>query len=91
MYAWQVVRGKGGRVETVDVWADLEAVVAEMATSSWEEPGNGWASYVTDEASGDVVAVALFGPGLELLVAVADGRMLRFPVPECYRQDLDAS
>ena len=39
-----------------------------------------------DEATGDVVVVALFGPGMELLVAASDGRQLRFPVPEFYRE-----
>jgi hypothetical protein len=32
------------------------------------------------------VAVAMFGPGTQLLVAVADGRQLTFPVPERYRE-----
>jgi len=31
--------------------------------------------------------VALFGPNLQLLVAVSDGRQLTFPVPERYRED----
>ena len=86
MYVWHVVRGAERRVETIDGWPTLEAVLAEMAASSWEEPDQGWASYVTDQATGDVAAVALFGPGLELLVAVADGRQLRFPVPDFYRE-----
>jgi hypothetical protein len=30
--------------------------------------------------------VALFGPDLQLLVAVSDGRQLTFPVPERYRE-----
>jgi hypothetical protein len=43
-------------------------------------------SYVTDDSTGEAVAMALFGPGTELLVAVSDGRLLRFPVPERYRE-----
>jgi hypothetical protein len=86
MFVWHTVRGLDGRVETVDGWEALDALIAEMAVSSWEEPGNGWASYVTDDATGEVVAVAIFGPGLELLVTVADGRQLRYPVPEFYRE-----
>jgi len=38
MYAWYVVRACDGRVELVDGWESLDAVLAEMATSSWEEP-----------------------------------------------------
>jgi len=86
MYVWNTVRGKDGRVEIVDGWDSLDALLAEMAASSWEEPSNVWASYVTDDATGEVVIVALFGPELELLVTVSDGRQLRYPVPEFYRQ-----
>lgn len=86
MYAWHVVRAKDGRVELVDGWDSLDAVIAEMAASSWEEPDNTWVSYVTDDTTGDAMAVALFGPGQELLVAVSDGRQLRFEMPERYRE-----
>lgn len=86
MFVWHTVRGLNGRVETVDGWESLDALIAEMTSSSWEEPGNAWASYVTDDSTGDVVVVALFGPGMELLVAASDGRQLRFPVPEFYRE-----
>jgi hypothetical protein len=75
VFVWHTVRGLDGRIETVDGWESLDALLAGMATSSWEEPGNGWASYVTDDVTGEVVVVvAIFGPGLELLVTVADGR-----------------
>jgi hypothetical protein len=87
MYVWHVVRASDGRVQLVDGWETLDGVIAEMANSSWEEPDNRWVSYVTDESTGEAVAVALFGPGTELLVAVSDGSMLRFPVPERYRKD----
>ena len=87
MYTWHVVRAGDGRVELVDSWETLDVVIAEMASSSWEEPDNKWASLVTDESTGDAVAVALFGPGMELLVSVSDGRQLCFPVPERYREE----
>jgi hypothetical protein len=87
MFLWHVVRAGDGRVGLVDGWESLDAVLAEMAESSWEEPDNKWVSYVTDDGTGDAVAVAMFGPGTELLVAVSDGRQLRFPVPEHYRED----
>jgi hypothetical protein len=86
MYVWHVVRAGDGRVGLVESWETLDAVIAEMASSSWEEPDNRWASYVTDDSTGEAVAVALFGPELQLLVAVSDGRQLRFPVPERYRE-----
>ena len=86
MYLWHVVRAGDGRVELVDSWETLDAVIAEMAESSWEEPDNKWVSYVTDDGTGEAVAVAMFGPDTELLVAVSDGRQLRFPVTERYRE-----
>jgi hypothetical protein len=86
MYVWHVARAADGRVVLVDGWDTLDAVIAEMAALSWEEPGNAWASYVTDDITGDAVAVALFGPGMELLVTVSDGRQLCFPMPEFYRE-----
>ena len=64
--------------------ADAGAVIWEMACSSWEEPGNHWLSYVVD-AGGQVVATAIFGPEDVLLVTISDGRRLRFPMPELYR------
>jgi hypothetical protein len=86
MYVWYVERAGGDRVQQVDGWTTLDGVIAEMATSSWEDPCNAWTSYVTDDSTGEAVAVALFGPDLELLVAVSDGRQLRFPMPDRYRE-----
>jgi hypothetical protein len=86
MFLWQTLRGNDGRIETVDGWATLGEVIWEMACSSWEEPDNGWLSYVVDESTGLVAATAIFGPQLELLVSTSDGRQFRFPVPELYRQ-----
>ena len=86
MFVWHAIRAGDGRVALVDGWETIEAVIAEMAESSWEEPDNKWVSYVTDDGTGDAVAVAIFGPGAELLVAVSDGRQLRFEMPERYRE-----
>lgn len=91
MYVWRTVRGRDGRIGMIDGWESLDALLAEMAASSWEDPGNAWASYVTDDATGEVVAVALFGPGMEVLVAVSDGRQLSLSVPERYRDPIDSS
>lgn len=85
MFIWQTVRASDGRLETVDGWTTLGEIIWEMACSSWEEPGNAWLSYVVEEATGQVVATAIFGPEGELLVTLADGRRFRFPVPEFYR------
>jgi hypothetical protein len=85
MFTWQTLRASDGRIETVDAWPTLGAVIWEMACSSWEEPGNAWLSYVVDE-SGQVVATAIFGPDDSLLVTISDGRQLRLPMPEFYRE-----
>lgn len=87
MFVWQTLRADSGRVELVDRWPTLAAVVWEMACSSWEEPGNHWLSYVVDDATGEVAATGIFGPGGELLVTLGDGRRFTFPVPEFYRAD----
>lgn len=88
MYVWNVLRGKDNRVETVEGSASLDAVIDNLAATSWEEPSNSWLSYVTDDSTGEVVATALFGPGLVLLVTLADGRRLTFEMPESYREDM---
>ena len=85
MFTWQTLRASDGRIETVDSWPTLGAVIWEMACSSWEEPGNHWLSYVAEDATGLVVATAIFGPENALLVTVSDGRRLTFPLPEFYR------
>lgn len=85
MYVWQTLRASDGRVETVDGWPTLPQVIWEMACSSWEEPGNGWLSFVIDDETGMVVATAIFGPEETLLVTLSDGRRFCFPVPEFYR------
>lgn len=85
MFTWQTLRAKDGLIQTVDGWASLEEIIGEMASSSWEEPSNQWLSFVFDETTGHVVATGLFGPEGELLVSVSDGRQLRFPMPEFYR------
>ena len=84
MYTCHTLHSRDRRIETVGGWESLDEVVAAMAATSWEEPSNYWVSYVTD-ATGEAVALGLFGLGLDLLVVVADGRQLRFPMPERYR------
>jgi hypothetical protein len=84
MFTWQTLRPGDGRIETVDSWPTLGEVIWEMACWSWEEPTNGWLSYVVD-AAGLVVATAIYGPDGALLVTLSDGRRFRFPVPEFYR------
>jgi hypothetical protein len=86
VFTWQTLRASDGRLETVDRWPSLGAVIWEMACTCWEEPGNRWLSYVVDDATGEIAATAIFGPGLVLLVTVRDGRRLCFPVPESYRE-----
>ena len=90
MFTWQTLKASEGRIETVEHYPTLQAVIWEMACSSWEEPGNAWLSYVVADETGHVVATALFGPGLELLLTISDGRQLTLPVPEFYREPLAA-
>ena len=63
MYLWHVVRAGDGRVELVDGWETLDALIAEMADSSWEEPDNRWVSYVTDDSTGEAVVRVRAGHG----------------------------
>src|SRR4051812_14520486 len=86
MFIWQTLRASDGRVETVDSWPTLGEVIWQIACWSWEEPSNGWLSFVVDDASGLVVATAIFGPEGVLLVTLSDGRRFRFPMPELYRE-----
>jgi hypothetical protein len=67
---------------------DKDQLQLHSVCGFWEEPGKHWLSYVVD-ADGLVVATAVFGPELELLVTVSDGRRRRFPVPEFYRELLE--
>ncbi|WP_337173578.1 hypothetical protein [Paludisphaera sp.] len=86
MFTWRTLRAGDGRIETIDAWETLAAVIWEMACTSWEDPGNHCLSYVVDDA-GQVVATALFGPEESLLVTISDGRRLRLPMPEFYRPE----
>ena len=81
MITWHTAGAE--KTEVVESFPDVEAALAELASSSWEEPTNRWISYLTDER-GEAVAVAIFGPARELLVAVSDGRQLAFAMPEFY-------
>ena len=67
---------------------DKAQLEVQFGCAFWEEPGNQWLSYVVDDATGEIAATAIFGPGLVLLVTVSDGRRLCFPVPEFYREPL---
>ena len=47
MFVWHVVKARDGRVVVVDGWESLDAVIGEMATSSWEHgPRHNSASWV---------------------------------------------
>ena len=73
-------------LEIVEGYPTLDDAIADMALLAWEDPGNHWLDYVVSEATGEVEATGLFGPGLELLVTTADGRRLGFEMPESYRE-----
>jgi hypothetical protein len=83
---WHTLRVTDGKIEAIECYPTLDDCIRNMALLAWEEPSNAWFDYVTDDESGEAVAVALFGPGLELLVTCADGRQLNFEMPERYRE-----
>jgi hypothetical protein len=87
MFTRNAVRGADNRVEIVDGWPSLDAVLAEMAASAWEEPSNTWMNFVVNDETGEVVASSLFGPGLDLLITCADGRRLRVEIPAQYSEE----
>ncbi len=84
MFTWRTLDIATGRIETVEGYPTLDDAIADMALLAWEDPGNHWLDYVVSEATGDVAATGLFGPGLELVVTAADGRRLVFEMPESY-------
>jgi hypothetical protein len=86
MFTWCTLRTRDSRIETIDRWPTLGEVLRELACWSWEEPANNWLSFVVEEASGLVVAIAIFGPEGALLVTVSDGRRLCSSMPEFYRE-----
>ena len=84
MYHWNTMSIKKGVPEVVDCWPTLDEAVAAMAKDSWEDTSRKLVDWITDE-NGEVVAVSIYGPELELLVTCSDGRRLLFPVPERYK------
>lgn len=80
MFTWNTMSTRDRRVQEVDSWPSLDEALASMATKL-EDTSRRLVDWITDEG-GEVVAVSIYGPGLELLVACADGRRLEFPMPE---------
>ena len=81
-FTWRTLSIASGRIEVVEGYPTLDEAIADMALLAWEEPSNQWLDYVVSEATGEVAATGMFGPGLELLVMTADGRRLGFEMPE---------
>jgi hypothetical protein len=84
MATWFTMGIDNHKVQEVDIYPTLEEVLAAMASTAWEDDSNKLVDWITDEER--VVAVAIFGPGKELLVTCADGRQLRFEMPERYKE-----
>jgi hypothetical protein len=84
MIFWHTVRAATGRMEVIEAYHTLEDAIKDMAILAWEEPSNCYADYLMDEQTGEAVAVAIFGPEMELIVTCADGRHLTFSMPESY-------
>ena len=85
-FTWRTLNAATGRIETVEAYPTLDDAIADMAVLAWEDPGNHWLDYVVNEATGEVAATGLFGPGLELLITIADGRRMGFEMPEGYQE-----
>jgi hypothetical protein len=81
---WNTMSTATKRVQEVDDWPTLDEAIAAMAKDSWEDTSRKLVDWLTDE-NGEVVAVSIFGPELELLISCADGRQLRFFMPERYQ------
>lgn len=73
-YFWSTLRVGDGRIEVIECYPTLDSAHIDMATLAWGEPTNHWLDFVTDDRTGEVVATALFGSGLELLNTCWDGR-----------------
>jgi hypothetical protein len=86
MIFWHSVRAATGRLEVIEAYHCVEDAIKDMALLAWEDPGNHCTDYLVDEQTGAAVAVAIFGPEQELLVTCADGRRLRFEMPEQYKE-----
>jgi hypothetical protein len=86
MIFWYSVRAETGKGDPVEAYHSVEDAIKDMALLAWEEPSNRYADYLMDEQTGEAVAVAIFGPELELLVTCADCRRLTFEMPETYKE-----
>jgi hypothetical protein len=84
MYTWHTMSTRDKRVQEVDSWPSLDEALSAFATQSWEDTSRRLVDYITDE-DGQVVAVSIYGPNLELLVACARRRTLTMPVPEYFK------
>lgn len=84
MIYWHTVQAGTGKMEVIEAYPTVEDAIKDMVILAWEEPSRRWTDYRMDEQTGEAVAVAIFGPARELLVAVNDGRQLAFAMPEFY-------
>jgi hypothetical protein len=83
-YSWMTMEMDDHKVQEVEIYASLDEVIEAMGQTAWEDDSNKLVDWVCDEEK--VVAVAIFGPEKELLVTCADGRQLRFEMPERYKE-----
>jgi hypothetical protein len=83
---WNTFDALTGKTEPVEAFHSLEDAIKDMTLLAWDSPTNRWSDVLVDENTGEVVAVAVFGPELELIIACADGRLLRFERPETYKE-----
>ena len=84
-FTWRTMALNDPRIQEVDCFPTLDEVLADMALLAFDEPDNKLVDWVTDDTLGVVVAVAIFGPEGVLQVTCADGRALRFEMPESYQ------
>jgi hypothetical protein len=84
-FTWNTMGMKDHRVQEVEIYDTLEEVLEAMCQSAWEDDSNQLVDWITDENK--VVAVAIFErASLDYLVTCSDGRVLRFAMPERYRE-----
>jgi hypothetical protein len=83
-YSWFTMSIADHKVQEVETYGTLEEILEAMSRSAWDNDSNRLVDWVCDEEQ--VAAVAIFGPGKDLLVTCADGRMLTFQMPESYKE-----
>ena len=86
MIFWHSVEAGTGHLEVVEAYHTLEDALRDVRLLAWEEAGNHYVNYLMDENTGEAVAIALFGPEMEMVVTCADGRHLTFPMPDTYKE-----